>query len=132
MALRLIDPAEVREAMEELALLDVSDGELAESGAALTEEAELVDGLGPSRYAYLELPSGEQYLVHRLLYAPYEGVNLVATLTADAPSLVAAFMDAAELPSDRVRHVVDDWDDLLKAYHEGGRDRWLARRRGGG
>ena len=45
---RIIAFDDLRDAIEDVALVEVSDNELAKRGLALADEETLVDGLGPS------------------------------------------------------------------------------------
>jgi len=120
---------DLRDAVEGVALVDIEDSELAERGVPLVSHEVLMDGLGPSHYTLVELETGEQYLLHRLEFAPLEGVNIVATLTGDAAVLTDRLMKAMGLPTSRVRWRVpqDVWASMLESYDADARQRWLKR-----
>ena len=127
---RIIAFDDLRDAIEDVALVDVSDSELADKGVPLVEEDTLMDGLGSSRFALLELATGEQYLVHRLLLKPSDGVFIVATTTEEASTLADRLLDALDISKGKVTWRVDSdhWNVLLTAYRAGGKESWEARR----
>jgi hypothetical protein len=124
--------ADLRDAMEDAARVNLSDEELSERGLPLATEDTLYDGLGPSRFVILELETGEQYLLHRLVEAPFDGVFIVTTITADADALTNRLLDGLDIPRERVSWRVgkDHWDAMVAAYRAGGKAAWELRQQG--
>jgi hypothetical protein len=124
---RVIGFDDLRDAMEMLITLDISDDELRERDVALSEYETLLDGLGPSTYTVLELATREQYLLHRLDWRP-EVLNVDASLDENPRPLVARFLAALDVPRDRIRWAASDefWDETRRSYD---RDKWLEQRR---
>jgi hypothetical protein len=124
-AIRAIALDELRDAVAELAQVEISDGELARLGVPLTGREVLWAGLGPSAYTVVDVAGGAQYVLHRLDYDPGL-VNVAATLTAEPATLIEQLVSALQLSADRVRWRESDelWLEALASYD---RDAWLRR-----
>ncbi len=124
---RVIGFKDLRDAIESLLMVDLTDEDLRERGVALTEYGSVVDGLGPSRYTLIELTTKEQYLLHRLEHRP-EVLCVVASLGEVPAPLAERFLSALDVTPDRIEWTASDeyWKEARDSYD---RDAWLKRRR---
>jgi hypothetical protein len=124
---RIIGFQDLRDAMENLLTVDLTDDELRERGVTLTKYETLINGLGPSSYALIELTTKEQYLLHRLQHQP-EVLNVVASLDEAPTPLIDRFVIALDVPRNRIEWTASDeyWSDTRRLYD---REKWLHRRR---
>lgn len=86
-AIRVIGSHELRDGIDRLAEIELSDAELAERTVELTQH-EWENGLGPLAFTFIELDSGEQYALGRLEYVP-ERVKLIGSVTSPAAQRTA-------------------------------------------
>jgi hypothetical protein len=125
-ALRTISFDDLRDALEYLVTLEVSDAELVERGIPLREKNALFNGLGPSSFALVESVSGRQYLLERLEYKP-DVVNIHGPLSSDEPQpLIDELLAALDVSREKVRWSAseDFWNESRQSYD---RNDWLRR-----
>jgi len=127
-AVRVISFADLRDGLDQLTTIKLSDQELADRGIPLTKRETLVDGLGPSTYTLIELASGHQYLLHRLEHKP-ETLNVDGPLSGDLQSLIEQFLAALDIRKGRVVWSASEefWNQSRQGYD---RDEWLRRFKG--
>jgi len=121
---RTITDADMTDGTEHMASLRLSDEELAERGIDLSDEG-YVQGLGPTRARYVELPSGEQFCFVRF---EFRRDLLEIAVFGQIPCPLAASLDALlvalKIPPARITWKQRDkqWADIQQRYD---RSRWL-------
>jgi hypothetical protein len=124
---RVIGFKDLRDAMEMLLTVDLTDEDLRERGVVLTEHDTVLDGLGPSSYTLIELTTKEQFLLHRLEHRP-QVLNVHASLDDVPAPLVERFLGALDVTPDRIEWTASDefWNETRRTYD---RDKWRDQRR---
>ena len=123
---RVISFNDLRDALEALIEIEISDDELRERGIVLTERGSLMDGLGLSSYTLIELATKEQYLLQRLEHKP-ETLNISASLDESPTPLVERFVAALDVAKERIKWAASDefWNEARVRYD---RAKWLEQR----
>jgi hypothetical protein len=109
---RLISVEDVRETLEELAVLAVTDEEFAARGVPLVHEG-FWDGLGDYQAARIELRTGEQVFLRRLEWPAEQGENRVdvfGALSRPVESTLEHLLAALGLGRDCVSWRIADED----------------------
>jgi hypothetical protein len=125
---RVISDEDLRDGIEALLTIDVGDHDLGERGVPVSRHDTVIEGLGLSKFTMIELATDrrEQYVLHRLDHMP-QVLNVLASLDESSTSLVEEFLDALDLPADRVDWTAseDFWNETRRSYD---RDMWLRER----
>jgi hypothetical protein len=110
--LRIISLRDVSEQLETIAQLALSSKELGALGIPMSER-DWWDGLGHYSATYIELPTGEQFLLRRLDDAQ-DALDVFARLSGEPREQMTRLLTALDLPAERVTWEVplDTWSDL--------------------